>query len=133
MNSRMTPGELRKIRKLVPQLESFQKELSSVAQGRPTDALSKPLVEPLDHLFSEAVEILGDDYRPFPSFERVPREGLSLSEAVVLLAQFIACFQSFTADRVVKASGRWSWVVGDPTDPGEPVYVPVDGQYRPGT
>ncbi|TKJ31432.1 MAG: hypothetical protein CEE40_01190 [Chloroflexi bacterium B3_Chlor] len=106
--------------KLVGQLMGLYDELAILSKKNPNDALNKFKLKLINALLSQANQFLGEDYIPFGDFEVFDEDDMPRnSDVVLILSQYVQCFEKFRADNVEMYAGSWQWIV-DP-EAGEEV------------
>jgi len=114
----MKRAEVDTFEKLVGQLTSLYEELAVLSKKSPNDVINEFKLKIVNSLLAQANQFLGEKYVPFADFEvfdedDVPRN----SDVVLMLSQYLQCFEKYRADNIVPGVGGWHWPV-DP-EPGE--------------
>lgn len=124
----MKRNDVDKFEKLGSQLEVIYDELSLLSKKSPNDAVNKFKLKFVNSLVNGSNEFLSDAYRPFADFEKFDADDVPQnSDVVLILAQYIQCFEKLRADNVVLKNGGWYWQLkgekGDVTDEKGMIYL----------
>jgi hypothetical protein len=98
--------------KLSGQLISVYEEVSLLSKKSPTDAVNKFKLKFVNKLISESNEYLADKYKPFEDFNCFEEDDIPQnSDVVLILSQYLQCFEKLRADNVIIQQGAWYWRV----------------------
>ncbi len=102
--------------KMNAQVQGIHDEVGKMAKKSPNDAVNKFKLALINKVLATANAVLGEEYRPFDSFESFDEDELpSNSDVTFILAQYLNCLEKLRADNISKNfEGRWEWnVAGD--------------------
>ncbi|MEH2211262.1 hypothetical protein [Nostoc sp.] len=98
--------------KLSGQVQSIYEELSVLSKKSPNDAVNKFKLNFINKLLNNSNEFLSEKYRPFEDFSEFDTDDIPQnSDVVLILSQYLQCFEKLRADNVEFQSGKWHWVV----------------------
>ncbi|MEH2459447.1 hypothetical protein [Nostoc sp.] len=98
--------------KLSVQLQSIYDELSILSKKSPNDAVNKFKLNFINKLLNNSNELLSQKYRPFEDFSEFDTDDIpQYSDVVLILSQYLQCFEKLRADNVKMQSGYWHWLV----------------------
>lgn len=107
----MKEKEIEVFEKVSAQIQATYDEISLLSKKSPNDALNKFKLKFVNKVISEANSLLGQKYKPFPDFEIFPEVEIPQNaDAVLILAQYMACLEKLRADNVVQDRFiGWHW------------------------
>ena len=106
--------------KLVGQFMSLYEELAVLSKKNPNDAINKFKLKFANNLLAQANQFLGEKYVPFGDFEVFDEDDVPWnSDVVLMLSQYLQCFEKYRADNVKWNDYNWCWLV-DPRRGEEP-------------
>lgn len=101
--------------KLQPQLKSAYEEISLLSKKKPNDAVSKFKLKFINNMLSQANELLGKKYKPFPDdFDLFDENDMPFnSDIVFMLSNYIECLEKLRCDNIkyVDYKGEWFWLI----------------------
>jgi hypothetical protein len=114
----MNKAEVDKFEKLSGQLISIYEEMSLLSKKNPNDAVNKFKLNFINKLIDESNKFLSSRYRPFEDFNSFNEDDIpQTSDVVLILSQYLQCFEKLRSDNVVASLGSWYWrVEGDEND-----------------
>ncbi|MBN3927321.1 hypothetical protein [Nostoc sp. NMS4] len=110
----MNRKDVDEFKKLSVQLQSIYEELSVLSKKSPNDAVNKFKLNFINKLLNNSNEFLSQKYRPFEDFSEFdPDDTPQNSDVVLILSQYLQCFEKLRADNVKRQrqSGQWYWLV----------------------
>ncbi|MGC4043850.1 MAG: hypothetical protein QM758_08580 [Armatimonas sp.] len=104
--------------KLSGQMLSLHEEISLLSRKNPNDAVNKFKLKFINKLITESNLLLSDKYLPFTDFEAFDEDDIpQTSDIVLILSQYLQCFEKFRSDHITPDRGAWYWKVkGTPDD-----------------
>ena len=114
----MNKAEVDRFEKLSGQLISVYEEMSLLSKKNPGDAVNKFKLKFVNKLIDESNKFLSSKYRPFEDFDYFDEDDVpQTSDVVLILSQYLQCFEKLRSDNVVLVLGTWYWrVKGDEND-----------------
>ena len=98
--------------KLSVQLQSIYEELSVLSKKSPNDAVNNFKLNFINKLLNNSNELLSQKYRPFEDFLDFDTDNIpQYSDVVLILSQYLQCFEKLRADNVKMQNGYWHWLV----------------------
>lgn len=116
----MDRNAIRKLEKLLAQLESLFADCSELTKSKPDEAASEFRKTIVQRTLQTAHDELDAEYRPFADVPTLGGNAVN-SDVTLLLRQYVTCFERKRADNVRQHHGKWCWVV----DGQPPEHVPV--------
>ena len=108
----MNRSDIDRFEKLVGQLESAYLELSLLSKKSPNDAVNTFKLGFVNTLLEDSNSLLGGGYRPFQEFTQLdPDDVPQNSDVVLILSQYLQCFEKLRADNVEIRHGSWNWAI----------------------
>ncbi len=108
----LAPEAIDAFEKIQGQVEALWSELGQLSKKSPTDAVSKFKLDVTNRLIATANQVLGPQYVPLDDFAGFNLDDVpSNSDVVMVLAQYLACFEKFRSDhiRLEEYGNRWFW------------------------
>lgn len=94
------------------QLERFHTELVGMAKGKGNDALNTFKLTLLNNLLRRANVLLGAKYQAIEGFKEFdPGQLPSVSDALVVVSQYLGSLEKYRADYIVSEYSAWYWVI----------------------
>ncbi|MCR4290058.1 MAG: hypothetical protein NUV86_07345 [Candidatus Scalindua sp.] len=99
--------------KLQPQLKSAYAEISLLSKKKPNDQLNKFKLKFINNMLSQANELLGKKYKPFPDdFDLFDEDDMPFnSDIVFMLSNYIECLEKLRCDNIKSTNYKWYWVI----------------------
>ncbi len=109
----MNRKEVDNFEKIQSQLNGLYKEISNISKKSPNDEINTFKLKYINNVLNLSNNILGEDYKPFNEFNNFKEEELpSNSDVIIILDQYLQCFEKFRVDNIKQGSlGRWYWVI----------------------
>jgi hypothetical protein len=109
----MTREDIELFIKVQTQMEELYNEISILSKKSQNDALSEFKLQFVNNLLELSHKILGEKYKPFEEFSVFDAEKLPTnSDAVMILSQYLACFENMRMDNIKDDTfGIWYWVI----------------------
>lgn len=105
----MTREEITLFEKVATQLQSFYNEITVLVKKDPKGEMNEFKLKLINKILVQANEILAG-VKPFDDFEIFDIELLpNNGDVVMILGQYINCFEQFRKDKIHCYSGRWYW------------------------
>lgn len=114
--------------KLSGQILSIYEEISLLSKKNPNDAVNKFKLKFVNKLISESNTFLTEKYIPFSDFSNFDEDDVPQnSDVVLVLSQYLQCFEKLRSDNVTIKSGIWHWKIkgerGDKLDNEGMIYI----------
>ena len=123
----MKRAEVDSFYKLVGQLTGLYDQLAILSKKNPNDAINKFKLKFINSVLSGANQLLGKDYSPFDDFKVFDEDDMPRnSDVVLILSQYLQCFDKLHADNAGLYGGSWWWILD--AEPGES--ASADGKIR---
>jgi hypothetical protein len=111
------------------QFVALKAVLDALSEKEPTSPhlpLGAFKVGVVEALLKKAVDFFGDE-QPLDGLASLAGDNPSISDAGLVVAQYLAALGAYRAARVIRRHGKWFWVVAGPPDQQEQEvhYVPV--------
>lgn len=120
----MNRDDLDRFDKLFGQVSSVYDEISLLSKKSPGDAVNRFKLRFVNGLLAQSNSILRDSHRPFDDFEQFDDDDLPQnSDVVLILGQYLECFEKLRTDNVVMSHGQWFWSVDDNQAPDGKVLI----------
>jgi len=108
----MKREDVDRFEKLVGQLSGIYDEMSVLSKKSPSDATNMFKLRFINTLLAQSNDLLSEHYKPFKDFtefniDDVPQN----SDVVLILSQYLQCFEKLRADNVTVKLGQWYWAV----------------------
>ncbi|HUW14432.1 MAG TPA: hypothetical protein VM537_32210 [Anaerolineae bacterium] len=114
----MKRAEVDSFYKLFGQLTGLYDELAILSKKNPNDAINKFKLKFINSVLSGANQLLGKDYSPFDDFKVFDEDDMPRnSDVVLILSQYLQCFDKLHADNVALYAGDWYWILEE--EPGD--------------
>lgn len=99
--------------KLQPQLKGAYEEISLLSKKKPTDALNKFKLKFINSILTRANEILGENYRPFPSeFDLFDEDDMpNNGDVVFILSHYLTSLEKLRCDNIKSEGIRYYWMI----------------------
>jgi hypothetical protein len=108
----MTREDIELFVKVQAQMEELYNEISLLSKKSQNDALSEFKLQFVNSLLELSHKILGEKYKPFKEFAVFDKEKLPTnSDIVMILSQYLACFENMRIDNIKDSLGIWCWVI----------------------
>jgi len=103
--------------KLQPQIKSAYDEISLLSKKKPNDQLNKFKLKFINNMLSQANELLGKKYKPFPDeFDLFDEDDMpSNSDIVFMFSNYIECLEKLRCDNIKYDNYQWFWVIDGKT------------------
>ena len=106
----MNKADVNIFEKLSGQLISIYEEISLLSKKSPNDAVNKFKLKFINKLLDESNVFLSNSYKPFNDFNHFEEDDVPQnSDVVLILAQYIQCFEKLRSDNVIMRRGIWCW------------------------
>jgi len=111
----MTEIEIDVFEKVQTQLQGMYEEISLLSKKSQNDGLSLFKLKFINKILTDSNSVLNSKYKPFEDFEIFDENNIPTnSDVVMILTQYINCFEKLRADNVVMGSaGWWYWKIND--------------------
>ena len=109
----MNDKQVESFLKLQPQFKSAYAEISLLSKKKPNDQLNKFKLKFINNMLSQANELLGKKYKPFPDeFDLFDEDDMpSNSDIVFMLSNYIECLEKLRCDNINYTKYKWYWVI----------------------
>ncbi len=95
----LTLETIRIFEKTEAQLEGFYEEIGNIAKKKPDDPINTFKLGFINQMFDQANTLLGDEYRPFPDFDKFDLDALpTASDVVMMLSQYLRSMDKYRND-----------------------------------
>lgn len=102
--------KVRLFEKTEAQLEGFFEEIGNISKKKPDDAINKFKLGFVNQMLETANTLLGDEYRPFPDFDKFDVDTLpTSSDVVTMLSQYLRSMDTFRKDYTNMNGGWYYW------------------------
>ncbi len=108
----MNGKEVENFEKNEAKLRKIYEEISILSKKKPDDAINEFKLEVINKIIRECNKILKND-KPFKDFEKFDKDLIpSNSDAVVILSQYIGCFEKVRSENTVEDYGdTFYWLI----------------------
>lgn len=104
----MNETEIDVFEKVQTQLEGMYEEISLLSKKSQNDGLSVFKLKFINKILIDSNTVLNDKYKPFEDFETFEVDNIPTnSDVVMILTQYLNCFEKLRADNVAMGSGGW--------------------------
>lgn len=94
------------------QLARFHSELQLLSKGKGLETMNEFKLQILNGLLRRANALLGSRYKPIVGFDEFSAVQLpSVSDATVVLSQYIGALEKLRADHIAEEMGSWYWIL----------------------
>lgn len=106
--------DIRVFEKTEAQLEGFYEEIGNIAKKKPDDAVNTFKLGFINQMLESANRLLGEDYLPFPDFEKFDPDVLpTASDVVTMLSQYLRSMDKFRKDTTYIELHKYYWYCSD--------------------
>lgn len=101
---------VRLFEKTEAQLEGFFEEIGNLSKKKPDDAVNKFKLGFINQMLERANQLLGEEYRPFPDFEKFDVDSVpTTSDVVTMLSQYLRSMDKFRKDCSIRQLNIYLW------------------------
>ncbi len=120
VSGKIDEAQVRVFEKTEAQLEGFYDEIAGIAKKRPDDPINKFKLTFINQMLTNANQLLGDVYGPFPDFEAFDVDELpTASDVAMMLSQYLRAMDKCRKDHTFCYSGIYYWLL-----PGQTTHTP---------
>ena len=95
-------------------LQQLHNEVSLLSKSKPDNLINKFKLTFINEKLTEANTILKGEFKPFKDFTTFDDATLpSNSDVVMILSQYLDCFEAWRCARISKDSVYWYWALED--------------------
>ncbi|MDR2581235.1 MAG: hypothetical protein LBC85_09620 [Fibromonadaceae bacterium] len=110
----MKKNEIELFIKVQSQLEGMYNEVSALSKKSKDDALNEFKLNFVNNLLEEANHLLKENYKPFKNFVKFEQDKIPTnSDVVMILSQYLACFENMRIDNIRRDINVWYWNLDD--------------------